>query len=1380
MSELRKIKKAIEDVKAGKYHRKITLKEYKRYFTLKGYTVPHNLTLKTASLIYDLEKKKLPDLKRIAKDNNMKSSMTKKNLLNQFIKNKNLQVNIHNAAPAGPAEPIAPAGPAEPPIPIHNEDDFFLTHEYEKEICDGVYVVGINEETGKQYPVITYNEGGKDRNELYIISAKVKYEDGEWSTHTIIMEEEKCTNINNEFDEKNAINAIFNKFATEYTALSKVEVKHFKLKYVNLNEIPHWQKNLGYKFLEDINGVTEEYKEDKMCVFRYLVDSLTGENKFKKFDATVLATQLKNLDIDYTKGMTVDDMEMWIKEYYPNTISLRALDPYLRVFKTYIPPNHNTIVMLTFICNNCHIYPITNEQMQHYIAKAGRFDDKGADIKFSYQAYDYKPIYIENPWLINQEEFITEHHQQYKQSEWYYNRNSEYSKLVHGELEGQVFLVQNVYDCAVHVANCTGYMVTSMNIKDGEVKAFIHPTAHYIIEDGDEYINRLTACNILYKEYKCEDFRFSNQSYGQLANSLFEMKFGCIGMKSSYTEEQMRITDTFGTCPFFQTIRKEDEYVFDEKWCKGFDINNCYPSAAMNMKVKKYNYPVFSILDDWEHYNGGKIILGEYLVDHFTAPSGVIYQKQILSYIEIIYLLENNYMDKSKILLVRKASHYISCDPIAEFMEIILQMFPRHTDNKTMKDINKSLGCCFIGTLGKRYTTQDKGFMTNSYDTVCGMYFQYPEGFHMTPIEDIYFVRNTIKTRMVSDHSPIFRQILCMGHIQLHELLKVVMKPTSKLIGYKTDAVFVYNPNQIDFKEHKDRRDFPLYKNENWKVRRYTDFEVREDSHEITEKKNWIEIKDVGQDLKNTSFCCTGSGGSGKTTLAKKNYVDGETIMLCVSNRACQNLVEALGNDKYIKTFDSQFWKTEDSKTIFNNIKRVIVDEYSQVPLHWIKKLIQLKESGCIIQMYGDMNQCSPVQDRYVDVMEKKAFRELCDNNIIYKKYIKGQNRANEALNELKEKFIKYQRIPNVLKDKKIDPTIKIGICKTNPKRIEINELVNDSITHYEDGTKIEKIHKFFYPGLKVISNINDKLIFRSRFYYIHSIIDANRYTLTEQKGGEPLKNKKGEIKCYNVYMNRTDYTCDPAWCITTYRYQGSTINEKYNIYEVEKMNFNEFNTAFGRGTCIENIFFNYTPKFFVKPKEPNNPTLVEPIMKEKGEIYELHNSVENCYYVGMTTNTTEERFQEHKTYIKDPIHQHGKLDDWKARKITDVYYHKKEELEKVETKYIAIYHSQGKRLVNTLKVPKNYFKITTDEPAIDEKIREKYHIYECKGFVKLQWCEDGKKKEIRRKTKKNPEKAMQQIEEMKNQLIENDKKFVLNFESKPVPAEDKKFIVSF
>ena len=52
---------------------------------------------------------------------------------------------------------------------------------------------------------------------------------------------------------------------------------------------------------------------------------------------------------------------------------------------------------------------------------------------------------------------------------------------------------------------------------------------------------------------------------------------------------------------------------------------------------------------------------------------------------------------------------------------------------------------------------------------------------------------------------------------------------------------------------------------------------------------------------------------------------------------------------------------------------------------------------------------------------------------------------------------------------------------------------------------------------------------------------------------------------------------------------------------------------------------------------------------------------------------------------------------------------------------------------------------------------KEKFHIYELDGYIILQYYECGKQKQIRRRTVKNREKAIKEIEQKQSELMGNE-----------------------
>ena len=106
--------------------------------------------------------------------------------------------------------------------------------------------------------------------------------------------------------------------------------------------------------------------------------------------------------------------------------------------------------------------------------------------------------------------------------------------------------------------------------------------------------------------------------------------------------------------------------------------------------------------------------------------------------------------------------------------------------------------------------------------------------------------------------------------------------------------------------------------------------------------------------------CCVYAGAShGKTYLAAASVTNQKSVLgLCFTNAGTAQL--RAGGITNVHTFDSEFCE---GKKFTRNYTRIIIDEFSMVPLHWWDKIYKLKVArpDLIIQIYGDTNQCSAI-----------------------------------------------------------------------------------------------------------------------------------------------------------------------------------------------------------------------------------------------------------------------------------------------------------------------------------------------------------------------------------------------------------------------------------
>jgi hypothetical protein len=236
--------------------------------------------------------------------------------------------------------------------------------------------------------------------------------------------------------------------------------------------------------------------------------------------------------------------------------------------------------------------------------------------------------------------------------------------------------------------------------------------------------------------------------------------------------------------------------------------------------------------------------------------------------------------------------------------------------------------------------------------------------------------------------------------------------------------------------------------------------------------------------LKQTSFCCIGIPGSQKTELAVKLY-DNKTLMLGFQNTTVENFKKKIKR-KYPQisegnchTFDSEFGRTIDSQTLLK-YSRIIVDEFSLIPLKWINKLYQvhIDNPKIVIQLFGDPNQCHPVDDRYFDYMNKYAFHEICGNNLMMKKYVPGCSRYDENLHKILDYLLTKRTLHPNLKDKSYVSNAWMNICYTNQFRWGLIKRANPYV-------KCDKTNEYFHIGMKVMATTNMKPVFNGAMYYI-------------------------------------------------------------------------------------------------------------------------------------------------------------------------------------------------------------------------------------------------------------------------------------------------------
>jgi hypothetical protein len=1428
MTTLLKIKRNIENVKKGKYLRKITINEYKEYFKLKGYQNVHSLTLDRATKLYDLEKQKVAEIKKVAKQNNINvSKKTKKDLINALIKSKTKHlkyVETHfkkeNKKLMDEYKQIIKERNINKKYSLEVKANIIDNPSYVKDngewikaerknwytlnfiIQNGIILTNIRKtkqkekgEIGKLHPEIYINkyikliDETKDHNEI------------KWTVKNDLTKDYSSYNTINVYDEYGNFNfdciwhyitGIFD-YGGYSKQIYKLDIKDLKIiNDIKTADIKMKRVSFQYKFLNSLNGFVETEYDDYYCAIRYILEECSGKERLIKLTEKEFLKQLNRLSINFSKGLSTNDILKWVKEYYADIISMHAISPLLTEFRRHIAPN--CIVNLVYIVNNEHLYPIKNEKLKLFISKAKRVDEN-IFLKFNYTGLDYININDEN----------------------------QYNDLLNSKINNAVVLVDDVEKTATDYINKNNMLLVpaSMKIQNSKLVSFITDNG-VIVESNCDYESRKRICQTFKGLYDCYNLEFRNQTYAQLALELFNIFHGKL-TNSEYCEETRNSFDMFNIKPLSSTLVKNFEY--DPNLDIALDLNRCYANAMIH---NTDSYPVFTFIDEIKDYDDSDIICGLYLVDNVVIEKlgGLRFPKQWISYTEVKFMLDNDLITKQNILQYIKATNKIAANKLGDFMKLLMDTLP----SKTFHDDAKLLCNSFIGSLGKKYKNIDSGFITNSWDQTCSSYLEnLNEGkeFTYTSLNGLYFCRTTEKIRLFSDNVPIYTHILSYSHIMLYKTILTFYKQgNSQLLGYKTDFIYIRKPqllNPIEIMNkmieedkknkiydengefiglidpHKKEGEMPIevehptfkhfdnnpigIKVQFGNLPVYRKFEPDNRDHKLV-KKVWNVLT---SEYKDKSFVMQGPAGSGKTTELVAIYIEGSTIILCYTNKACNNIkfiFKKLGKEVKCMTFDSKFYVPDENdennkNPLFNqfgNIERIEIDEFSMVPLKFWTKLCKMKQNNpnLIVQVYGDYNQCTSTDSFYFNIYEKQCLKFLCDNNLIIKEFMPETGRYDKETFMVLKYLIEKGKIHPSLRGKKIKGELLINICKFNNTRRWINNKCHKFVYGDEKG-----LDMFNHKRLKIISNYSDDYVSKSQFYYI---VELNKdcYSISETPNGPPIKTKEGEIywvhKLYlmNKYTKKgnkpeSGLSMDLGYATTCYKWQGSTIEEPFNIYNIKNMTLNELYTSLSRATKLSDINFNYDEiedQVFERSTETNESFFIKPKQINKGEIYELYNKVIDYYYIGMTTTNTETRFNEHINNKDDNLHKFGNITDWVSKRLCYVYYYDIYELRNIERNYTIYYSTKGKQLVNSQNLPKSNIKYNVEnaveniKQSMDIKIREKYHINICNGAVLLKWTEDNKQLEKRfRSIKVGVDNAVKKAEEVKNKMIEEDNK---------------------
>jgi ATP-dependent exoDNAse (exonuclease V) alpha subunit len=417
-----------------------------------------------------------------------------------------------------------------------------------------------------------------------------------------------------------------------------------------------------------------------------------------------------------------------------------------------------------------------------------------------------------------------------------------------------------------------------------------------------------------------------------------------------------------------------------------------------------------------------------------------------------------------------------------------------------------------------------------------------------------------------------------------------------------------------------------------------------------------------------------GRAGLGKSHQCIKKIIELEKqninyVGLAFTNKAVlennEKYKEMTGIDKKVFVlFDSYFPRAENEETYINKLKNkiILIDEYSMTPNKWMSLVYSsfIKNNNQVF-MYGNMDQLPEIADnsKPINYLNSTAIRQMCPTveELQWHKHARQDKKTFDILCN----FIKTGRLETKLKK---TGDYKYNISQLNETRKRITKKYANSgikVTFkYQDKEEKYLVNK----GCFVFGTCNnDKL----------NVVNNCLYTVKEINNEYVIINDDMKITLKEFGEN---YIL--GYCATTYKWQGATLTENYNIFDAKMMNKNRMYVALSRCRNIDQVHCDYIKDYYEPFEFANECEKIKPIKLKFGNIYCVE-FTDNTYYIGETFKTVLERVHEHLNYkgkFTDTVFEKKELIN-KVVPIATIPVEDKAQLRQYETYYIQHYEKK-------------------------------------------------------------------------------------------------------
>ena len=805
----------------------------------------------------------------------------------------------------------------------------------------------------------------------------------------------------------------------------------------------------------------------------------------------------------------------------------------------------------------------------------------------------------------------------------------------------------------------------------------------HIIFRVKDYQLRKSVCEKLNMEYELLNYQSENSSWAKIGNDIYQVNCGDIP-KSSYNNYVKNFVDNYAIEP----LHFGRDVIGKWKYKIGADC----PKSYSNGVLKYFKDNKIGVLSIFDNFVEDQCILTEVNDDRYYLIESIDYHGLKTSTSISPYFVVENLINRGVIV---KSYGYIKYTKYIDGNNFCWMIKNSYTFLKEFNDttisVSKNIVNSFIGSLNRKYKSDNIGFITRDVDmAIYALSENFDAKWDGEGDDIVYVCGSHNKVRLNSDNCLIYSSCIWAGILNLFDMVDFIDKKYKKyeITGCNTDAVYFESDHLYESKNN-GRFDDKTYKIglSEYRYKNFVKFDDNVFEYSVGE---WKFNKDG-------NYLINFMGGSGKTELGVRENNDKRILGLAYENSAVDNLRDVCGKNGVVDfecmTIHRSLALDINGNSLinttppnFNDYDTIIIDELFRMDPWLLSKLyFKLIEFNGKIILIGHSSQIKYISNENFDYSKCDCIGDLVGWNYYYfndeemdYKIDNGFCRYDREMYDMLKHFEKYRNL-NGFKFNKIDLSLKTNLSGSNKFNDKINHRFSKKMKvgdkfilmeHYEE--------KGYYKGyMGIVNKLEDDLV-------------------------------NGMFRVCDVKLN---------YATTIHKYQGKKITEKYNIFITKYMSFEVLYTALSRATKMSDIHLDDKLINRTFKSEYSCNGFNEFISKiENGYIYCIYCDITGTYYIGMTKGDIYKRFDEH---IGDPNSAIKEMKNPVIKLIGEVKGNDKL-IRKFEKKYTIHYKNlYGDNCLNRTNFKENKIDITGWNYV--EKV-SKTIISDCDGFFMVKY----------------------------------------------------------